>query len=147
MSVLRKIGYSFVGLLAGDGALLACITWSTRDLEHNPWQLLKIFCLYAIFTVLGWIVVGVPAVLLMDIAFIRRIHWPLVLLIGAVLGPLALFLIFLVLDILNGQFSLAGYWDDAALSCALAMVVSLVAFAVYCIFMRRAQTPMKTAHR
>src|SRR6185312_12334417 len=64
MSVLRKIGYSFVGLLAGDGALLAYVTWSTRDLERNPWQLLKIFCLYAIFTVLGWIVVGVPAVLL-----------------------------------------------------------------------------------
>ena len=72
---------------------------------------------------------GVPARLL------SRLAWPLCLLIGAILGPLALLLIFVVMFGLQGQlnsFSLAhtqSLWP-------LSILVSSVSFVVYAVLLR-----------
>jgi len=137
MSPERKIGYSFLSLLAGDGALLAYFVWSIKVWEHDHWQLLGFFYVYVICSFIGWIVAGLPAVLLMNVSFIGRLRWPVVLLIGAALGAMIPFLAFLVVGLrrhlnvaLQHGIDFGWYW-------AKAMLVSRVAFAVYCFLARR----------
>lgn len=135
MRVLRKIGYSFVGPLAGSATLLAYFVLTTRAWEPNHWQPFDIFLLIMTFTLPGWIIIGVPAVLFIDVQFIRILHWLLVLLIGAALGAFALFLISLIFGLVH-YINLGGHWGPWYW---LAMLVSTVAFAVYSALAR--QTP------
>jgi hypothetical protein len=136
MSPARKIGYSFLGLLTGDVALLAYFVWITRAWEHNHLQSLDIFLLYVIFTFPGWVVVGIPAVLLISPQTIRTLRWLSLLIIGAALGAFAQLLIFLLLASRH-DVNLAGHGNQLAWYFELSALVSTVAFAVYCALVRR----------
>ena len=97
-------------------------------------QALQIFAIYATFSVLGWIVVGIPAALAMPVRW-AHLEWPVRTAIGAALGPLALLVIFALLfaQVRPGRFSLAHtgfYWP-------LSMLISAVAFLVFTGLLRR----------
>src|SRR5579864_3648788 len=78
---------------------------------------------------------GLPVALMFPVRVYSRLAWPLCLLIGAILGPLALLLIFVVMFGLQGQlnsFSLAhtqSLWP-------LSILVSSVSFVVYAVLLR-----------
>ena len=133
----RKIGYSFVGLLAGDAALFAYFFLGIRPWEHGGWGALGFFPVYAFFSLLGWIVVGIPAVLFISMEFIAELSWLPLVLIGAALGVFAQFLIFLLLGS-RGNLNLPGHWNEVAWYFMKAVIVSTAAFAVYCALIRRA---------
>ena len=88
-----------------------------------------------IFSLTGGVLVGLPIALAFPARVLSRFAWPLYLIIGATLGPLALLLIFVVMFGLQGQlraFSLAHtetFWP-------LAILVSTVSFAVYTALLR-----------
>lgn len=141
MNVVRKIGYSFLGLLAGDAALLVSLMWMLGAWDTSHLELIVFYLL--LFTFPGWIVVGIPAVLLMDVQLLRRLRWVLVILIGSALGALAWFLLWFSSFLFSGphhHLNLAGHWGWSWaewLGILLAMLVSTVAFAVYCALARR----------
>ncbi len=89
-----------------------------------------IFLPYGTFSVLGWILVGVPIAMAVPARFLLRLAWPLRLLVGAALGPLALLMIFVAPFAIAGkirEFTLAntdGLWFFSG-------VVSTVSFLVY----------------
>lgn len=127
--LFRRLLFAAIGLAAGNAALLLFLLSSgLRD-----WSL---FLLYAIFSVLGWILVGVPIAVAFPAHLLSRVAWPSQLLIGAALGPLALLLIFVALFTIqgrHGEFSLAhteGLWF-------LSVMVSTISFLVYASLLRR----------
>lgn len=86
--------------------------------------------MYATFSVLGWVLVGLPIAMAFPERLLRRLVWPLRLLVGAAIGPMALLVIFVALFAMQGrirEFSLAntdGLWFFSG-------VVSTVSFVVY----------------
>lgn len=62
-----------------------------------------IFLIYAIFSVIGWIFVGVPIVIALPERLLSRVPWLGCTFIGATLGPLALLIILLVLFEYQGR--------------------------------------------
>ena len=142
LDYLLRIGYSFFGLLAGNAVLLIFALVNALHVSLLLHGQVKAQCLtalgffipIAITSVAGWLIVGVPAVLVLSP---RRIlqspPWPL-LFFGALLGPAALFAIFLVLSPgmpKQETFAHTGFlWVSASL-------ISCVAFAVHCALMRR----------
>ena len=136
-----RVGYSHLGLLAGNVALLLLLLlnalraslWLHGQMKVQLLAALGSFIPIAIFSVAGWVAVGVPVVLLFSSRTIARVSSGILLLIGAPLGPLALLLILVWLN--HGQpgavsFSRTGFlWECASL-------ISTVAFAVHCTFVR-----------
>ncbi len=113
--------------------LMQGVVW-TKLVGPNNGQLSRtweIFVMYAVFSFVGWICVGIPAVLALPVERVARCPWAIWVLIGAVLGPLALLLILLILG--RGKLSLehtGGLWP-------FAILVSTVAFVVYAALVRR----------
>jgi len=102
----KRLAYAFLALLAGDGMLLLYLL---QNALRNRAQLLAAhtgepgreipfaldyFVLCAVFSFGGWLLLGVPTAALVPARFITRLPWLLTLIIGAVLGPLALFVVF-----------------------------------------------------
>jgi hypothetical protein len=90
---------------------------------------------YLAFSVVGWALVGLPVVVLGPPELLSRLAWPLVVVIGAILGPISLLVIFAALFAFQGrlgEFSLAhteSLW-------LLASLVSTVGFLVYSALVR-----------
>jgi len=136
-----RVGYSYLGLLAGNVALLVLLLlnafraslWLHGQMKMQLLAALGDFIPIAIVSIVGWVAVGVPAVLLFSSRTIARVSSGILLLIGVPLGPLALLLIFVWLN--HGQpgavsFSRTGVlWESAS-------IISTVAFAVHCTFVR-----------
>ena len=133
--------------MAGNAALL--IYWMVGPLIGALWgrvaflsayralpDILGIIVIYAVFSILGWALVGVPIVLVLPARRLLRVPWPLCVFIGAILGPLALLLIFVVIFAMQGrlrEFSLANtqaLWQFSVL-------VSTVSFLVYVALLRK----------
>src|SRR5260370_3922053 len=103
VSSIKRLAYAFVGLLVGDTILLLYLLQNAIRLRADllarhmgePGRQIPqaIFVLYARLSFVGWLLVGLPIALLLPAHFIRRLPWPLRLLVGAALGPLALFLV------------------------------------------------------
>ena len=99
-------------------------------------DVLGIFVIYGIFSILGWALVGLPIILAFPARLLLRLPWPFCVLVGAGVGPLAVFLIFVVIFACQGRpgaFSLAhtdGLWQFSVL-------VSTVSFLVYVALLRR----------
>ena len=94
------------------------------------------FRMFGIFSVAGWVLVGVPIALVLRRRLLSRLAWPLQMAIGIALGPLALLLIFIGLFAMQGRvgaFSLAHtetLWP-------ISILVSTVSFLVYAALLRR----------
>jgi hypothetical protein len=91
----QRLRFAAAGLAAGDSALLALLLF----MRLPEWG---IFLLYVTFSVLGWILVGVPIAMAVPVRLLRRLTWPIRLLVGAAIGPLALLVIFVA------PFAVAG---------------------------------------
>jgi hypothetical protein len=148
MGLVRRLLFAGIGLVAGDPALLIvllCNALRLRTVLLNAHigapnlalpNAMEIFPIYAIFSVIGWIFVGVPIVVALPERLLSRVPWLGCTLIGATLGPLALLIILLVLFAYQGRligFSLAhteGLWH-------LSVIVSTVSFLVYTALLRR----------
>ena len=149
----RKIGYSFLGLMAGNAVTLAAfVLWNMlgrldafADIRkfwiEEIIGTLGLFLMIWVVSMLGWVVVGLPVVLSLRTRTVAEFHGITAALIGAVLGLAAMLLSFLVM---NG-----GKLDTALLSnpqaaratafyfCGAALI-SDVAFAVYCALVKAA---------
>jgi hypothetical protein len=144
---LQRLVFAAIGLAAGNLALLVFLTCNALRLHAallkahigepvqtlpNAWEL---FSIYGIFSVLGWMMVGVPIAIALPARLLSRVAWSGQILIGATLGPLALLLIFIVLFAIQGRtaaFSLAhteSLWPFSVL-------VSTISFLVYAALLR-----------
>jgi hypothetical protein len=147
VSPAKRLLFAFIGLITGDAALL--LYFLLGALRTRAFLLkvhigvpgdqvpiaLELFLLYSAFSVLGWILVGVPFALAIPAGLLSRLAWPFRFLLGAALGPLALLLIFLVLFVRGGQiggFSLA-HTEPLWL---FSILVSTVSFWVYVALLR-----------
>jgi hypothetical protein len=145
---LQRLFFAAIGLAAGNATLLAFLVYNALRVraallnahmgEPNlalP-QAWGMFVMYGMFSVAGWILVGVPIALAFPARLLSQLEWPLLLLIGVTLGPLALLLIFVVFFALQGRltaFSLAHtetLWP-------LAVAISAISFLVYAALLRR----------
>ena len=147
----RRIAYAFVGLLAGNAAIAGYfLIWNLWGLvrfhsfpSERPARDILIgvaagygglILMYGTFSLIGWIVVGLPAVLLLPLRFPNRLPWLVILLIAAAIGVAAYFPIFLLfsgghptLDLLRRE---GPYW-------LLALLASTIGFPTYCWLIRR----------
>jgi hypothetical protein len=142
---LLRIGSSFVGLLAGNLALLVVSLgfWVRTRIALPPNRgpalgadienALSMMLIYAIFSVFGWVLIGIPAVLAIPSRTILRLSWWVLVPTGVVLGPASLLLIFSLM----GDLSRPRIFTEGRLFFLFAGVVSGVAFWVHCLLVRR----------
>ena len=146
---LRRLTYAFVGLLAGDVVLLLFFLQNAlrsraellaSHMGEPTRQIplaLQMFAIYASFSFVGWLFVGLPMALFFPVRSIMRLSWTLRLLIGASLGPFALLVIFVLLG--RGHLSFPASFTGTSLLWAYAILVSVVSFAVYVALLRRGE--------
>ena len=122
-----RLGFAMVGIIAGNAVMLIFSFW----IRNGG---LDFFIPYAALAIPGWILVGIPVALFFPARLVTSVWWPIVCLaIGAALGPLAVFLILLVMGIANRQLA----FDHTEQSFALSVPASTVSFAVYAVLVRR----------
>ena len=129
VSLLRRFLFAFYGLLAGDTALFLLL------FPGNLWAP-EVLVVYALFSFVGWVIIGLPVALGVRPRYLCRLSWPARLLIGAALGPIALLAIFLTLAEISGglkTFSLA----NSGIFFSMSMLVSMTSFIVYTALLRR----------
>jgi hypothetical protein len=154
ISSIKRLAYAFAGLLAGDAILLLYLLQNAIRLradllvlhmgvpERQIPQAIQIFALYARFSFIGWLFVGLPIALLLPPRFIMRLPWQLRLLVGAALGPLALLLLFLLVSdtsraaLSHGRI-LSGMFTGTVSLWPLSIMVSTIAFVVYVALLRK----------
>jgi len=92
---------------------------------------IQIFTLYAPFSLVGWLIVGAPVVLLLPVRSITRWPWLLVVTLGACLGPPAMVVILLVLG-----YGVHPLRRDGLPFFIFSILVSTVSFTVYVALLR-----------
>ena len=137
----RRLTYAFVGLLGGDVALLLFLLQNAFRVRADLLALhmgepagqipeaLEMFVFYAPFSLVGWLLVGLPIAVFFPTRFITRLSWPLRLLAGAVLGPLALLVILVLLG--HGHIEFPGTFRGTGSLWAYSILVSTVSFVLY----------------
>jgi hypothetical protein len=153
VNLIKRVAYAFVGLLAGNAILLLYLLQNAIRLRTDllashmgepgrqiP-QAFQIFELYAHVSFFGWLFVGLPVALFFSARSITRLPWPLSPLLGAALGPLALFLVLaLVSDVSRAALAhghmLPGMFTGTASLWPLSILVSTVSFVVYVALVR-----------
>lgn len=140
----RKIGYSFVGLMAGNGASVLffliiplvprfqSLWWLT--VQKTAWMSL----LFAVFSLPEWVVLGLPLVLLLRSEIVADFYWATAALIGTVLGVIGMLLFTLTLDRGFSTLSNPAALRQIALIFVPGTIVAAVAFPVYCSLMKAA---------
>lgn len=139
---LRRMGYSFLGLLAGNIALLLLFLFYAlrtgmvlhSQLKFQFWSQIEAFFVFTLFSIVGWLVVGVPAVSILSSQSTARLPQLALLPIGALLGPLALLVIFVLLG--RGRIT-AGIFTETGALWLYAAIISTIAFSVHCLLVRR----------
>jgi hypothetical protein len=136
--LFRRVVYSFVGLCAGCAFvqlwMLGNAVKVRQSLLHMHRGLpqdqipnaMQFGLIYFIFAVAGWVIVGIPMVLIIPPCVIARLSW-WILIIGLFSGPLSLAVIFVRMS--HGLS--AGTFRATGLYFILASVISTVACAVY----------------
>jgi hypothetical protein len=149
-----RIGYAFLGLIAGNAAIAAyffsgyfwALLLNYSSIAGLPSRNILIGyagmeLIYGTFSFLGWLVVGLPIILLLPVRILNRLPWLAILLIAAAIGIAAFFPIYLLL---NGghltsdalPFRRTGmYWF-------LALLASMAGFPTYCWLIRRRTVPV-----
>src|SRR5215469_13587723 len=129
VSLSRRFLFAFYGLLAGDTALFLLLF---PGIALAP----EVLVVYALFSFVGWAIIGLPVAMGVPLRYLCRLSWPARLLIGAALGPIALLAIFLTLAEISGglkTFRLA----NSGIFFAMSMLVSMTSFIVYTALLRR----------
>jgi len=148
VSPRRRLAYSLAGLAAGNVALLIYLSISAararsallaQHLGQPARQFplaLEMFAVYCVFSLVGWALVGAPVAAFVPSRTVARLPWPAVVLLGGALGPLALFLMFLLLS-RGAVLGAPGAFRDLGALWLFAAIVSAVAFVVYAALLRR----------
>jgi hypothetical protein len=141
----RRLAYAFIGLLAGDTALLLFLLKNAfrADLlashmgvpAHQLPLALEMFTVYGFFSFVGWLLVGLPIAIFFPARWIARLPWFLGLLVGAALGPLALLLIFLLLG--HGHLEFPGTFKGTDWLWVYSILVSTFSFVLYVALVKR----------
>ena len=146
-SLLKRLAYAFIGLLVGDATLRLYVVQNALRVRSTllaaqmgePAKAIpnavQAFIFLAIFSFAGWLFVGIPTVTLFSGRSIARLSWPLALIVGAALGPLALLAILLLLG--HGYIYLSPSFAETATQFAYSILISAVAFSVYAALLRR----------
>src|SRR5450755_3504529 len=141
----QRLAYALAGLFAGNALLLLYLMANALRVRAallaahvgEPGTQIpiafQIFTLYGIFSLVGWLIVGIPVVVFLPVSSVTRWPWPLVITVGAFLGPLALLIILIIFSRGHLPASFAG---TGALF-AFSAVVSTVAFGVYVTLLRK----------
>jgi len=149
----RKIGYSFLGLMAGNVVSLMMLVFiSALPLLNVLPEVRKIWNLDIsqalglsvaiwIVSMLGWVVIGLPVVLLLSAEIAADFYWITAALIGAVLGLLTILLFYLALN--QGRLDTSTFRNPQAMLMTAtffssAALIAGVAFAVYCALVQAA---------
>ena len=142
----QRLAYGFVGLVvgdAGDAALLLYVLLNAVRVRAallaahvgEPYAqvpvAIQMFPVYATFSLVGWLSVGVPVVLLLPVSPIIRWPWLRVVTVGAFLGAPAVVVILLALG--SGRIHFAG----TAPLFIFSILVSAISFAVYVALLRK----------
>ena len=137
----KRLAYTFVGLLAGNVMLLFLLLKHALHatlLAGEPARMigdtLQLFVLYAVFSILGWLLIGLPTALIFPAGFITRLSWPFALIVGAGLGPPALLVIFVLLG--RGHVYFRNFAETGTLF-GYSILVSTIAFMVYLALLRK----------
>jgi LytS/YehU family sensor histidine kinase len=151
----KRLAFTLVGLLAGDVMLLFFLLQHALHatvLAGGPARMIadavQMFVLYAIFSFAGWLLVGLPTALIFPADSITRLSWPLALMVGIILGPPALVVIFGLLG--RGHIYFRNVAETATLF-AYSVLVSAIAFMVYLALLRKEMKrkpapPQRTLH-
>jgi hypothetical protein len=143
----RRLTYAFVGLLAGDIALVlylvlnALVVRATYlaahvgEPERQVSVALQLGTIYVVCSFAGFLLVGVPVALLLPSQFVARWPWMVTIVVGALLGLPALFTILFVLG--GGSVHLSNSFRETGLLFAFSMLVSTVSFGVYVALLRK----------
>lgn len=148
----RKIGYSFLGLAAGNLVVLAAVSICEAiglnslvpagPLRERLLRALALAFYFGSVSLVSWAIIGLPVVLALSANLISRLHWSLASLIGSILGAIPFALLFV---------AMSGGWQQLLatlrnpqvlrvylLFLAVAVIIGGVAFSVYCLLVRRA---------
>ena len=142
MGRLKRLAYAFVGLLVGYAMLLLFLLsmafrtrgWLLAQHAGEPALGLDAYPLYAIMSFLGWLLVGLPIAILVPARSLARLSRPVSVLTGAALGPLALFIMFVVLA--HGHIFHIPVFRAVGTLCFYSILVSTPAFVVYVALLR-----------
>jgi hypothetical protein len=142
---LRRVVYSFLGMLSGFAVLLI-LMFAVAMLENAPMPnsvdyphgifsyLLQLALIYSIIALLGWIIVGPIFAVTVPARVVARMHPLISFLLGVILGNGSILILFTFWFMAESQpFRLAGselYW-------ILSAVVAGPAFVVYAQLLRR----------
>lgn len=139
----KRIGAAFCGLLAASLLPLVLVLANTWRIRHyslaqgdggDMLYAWRGFAGYFSLSVLGWLLVGVPFAALVPSAFVRKRAWPARVLIGALLGPAALYLVFaLFYGAVFSRIGVVRFWP----AWLMAAAISTVAFVVYAVVLDR----------
>jgi hypothetical protein len=95
------------------------------------------FLLCAVFSILGWVVVGIPVAIVFPARLLTHRSWPVLgLLIGITLGPVALLLVFIAYLALEAGLTTASF-DHTTRYWVFSIIVSTVSFLVYAALLRK----------
>jgi uncharacterized membrane protein YGL010W len=137
----KRLVYALVGVLAGDVMLLFFLlqhalhgTLLAGEPARTVSDTVQTFILYAIFSFVGWLFVGLPATLLFPAGSIIRLSWPRALILGAISGPIALLVIFALLSRSHIYFRNLA---EVSTLLAYTILVSTVSFMVYLALLRK----------
>lgn len=145
----RKIGYSFLGLMVGNvasvlvlmlTAMLPGLDTFTAFMQYSKPSVEStlILSLWVYFvSMLCWVVIGLPAVLLLRAEIVARFRWITGALAGAVLGMLSMLLLFVGVN--RQRLDMALFRKPGMVGLfSVAALISGVAFSVYCAEVRAA---------
>jgi hypothetical protein len=147
----RRLAYTLVGLLAGDlmllfllvrGAIHATILGGEPAVTIA--DALQMFVIYAIFSFVGWLLIGLPTALIFPANSITRLSWPRAVIVGSVLGPPALLVIFTIFSRDHVYFQNPA---ETGTLFAYSALVSAVAFVVYFALLREEMKSKPTPPR
>jgi hypothetical protein len=131
---IKRMAYAFVGLLAGDAMLLLYLLlfWS-RLLE------MVTLLVFATVSFIGWLLVGLPIALFLPVHSITRLSWPQALVVGGVLGPVAVVGALLTAHLGTTGFvsGMALFVISKAMPYAFSVLISTVSFGVYAALLRK----------
>lgn len=132
LSFRRRISYSLLGLFAGDVLMLILFSLITQAWQQPISHFTRAMSFSINCSSFSWVVVGVPAVILINTAFVDKLKWYYEVLTGALLGSIAL----LIIHMMVGHFP-PGQPGGAAFYWIFATFVSTVAFSLYCALVRQ----------
>ncbi len=128
----KRLRYAFIGLLAGDATLmLSLLRWWPFS------ESVVLLEIYGLFSLFGWLLIGLPVALWIPPDAVTRLSWPSRLLVGAALGPVALLLILIVLN--TPRLSRLSFRGTGGMW-FFSLLVSTVGFMVYAALLQKEQS-------